>query len=128
MPANRRKRNRRRGWRRPGFALIALLALGLGAIAVATLTQLRQEPIDVAAAPAASGQVVFRVVPWAEVEIEQGETFVTPRAQPVTLSAGEHVVMFRHPTLGVFRKRIYVVNGEKRVVRHDFNDPLESES
>jgi hypothetical protein len=36
--------------------------------------------------------------------------------------------MFRHPTLGVFRKRIYVVNGEKRVVRHDFNDPLESES
>jgi serine/threonine-protein kinase len=65
------------------------------------------------------GLVSFVAYPWAEVEVD-GRSFLTPRVAPVSVSPGEHVVVFRHPTFGVARHRVIVSAGKTLLVRHAF--------
>jgi hypothetical protein len=64
--------------------------------------------------------VSFVAYPWAEIQIDGGERFLTPRAEPVSLAPGIHEVIFRHPRFGEQRRRLAVSSGQQDVVRHVF--------
>jgi hypothetical protein len=64
--------------------------------------------------------VVFTAYPWAEIRIDEGDPFLTPRATPLDLRPGEHEVVFRHPRHGEYRQRFRVFPGEQRIIGHDF--------
>jgi serine/threonine-protein kinase len=74
-----------------------------------------------AAAPAPSPARV-RVVawPWAEVRIDGGAPFLTPRAEPLLLLPGTHKVVFEHSRFGRAEETIDVRAGQELVVGHDF--------
>jgi hypothetical protein len=81
-------------------------------------------PPPVSAASAAGGPraaVSFVVYPWAEVSIETGPTFLTPRAAPVELAPGRYEIALEHPRFGAVHRTIEVAAGETRVVRHVFD-------
>jgi serine/threonine-protein kinase len=73
----------------------------------------------VAAAPEPA-RVRFVATPWAEVRVDDGEAFWTPRAERLTLSPGRHVARFTHPTLGRAEVEFELAAGEQRIVRHAF--------
>jgi hypothetical protein len=60
--------------------------------------------------------------PWAEISIDDGTSFLTPRAQPVELAPGSHRIVFAHPRYGEATVTIDVEPGEERVVRHTFQE------
>ena len=64
----------------------------------------------------------FVAHPWAEVTIDDGPSFLTPRAQPLELAPGPHRVVFTHPTYGQAVVSLDVQPGEERVVSHVFKD------
>ena len=66
----------------------------------------------------------FRFVahPWSEVTVDDGPSFLTPRAQPVELTPGPHRVVFTHPTYGQAVVSLDVKPGEERVVSHVFEE------
>jgi hypothetical protein len=76
-------------------------------------------PVSAAAGDAAS--VSFAVYPWAEISIETGPTFLTPRAAPVELAPGRYEVALAHPRYGVVHRTIEVAPGESKLVRHVFD-------
>lgn len=96
-----------------GTALILLSALLFRAFAGDPATP----PTAPDVTPAA---VVFHADPWAEVLVSGHEPFLTPRARPLELQPGRHVVEFRHPTLGVARRTLRVLPGEQRIMLHRF--------
>jgi serine/threonine-protein kinase len=76
-------------------------------------------PVSAAGGDAAS--VSFAVYPWAEISIETGPTFLTPRAAPVELAPGRYEVALTHPRYGVVHRTIEVAPGETKLVRHVFD-------
>ena len=76
-------------------------------------------PVSAAGGNAAS--VSFAVYPWAEISIETGPTFLTPRAAPVELAPGRYEVALTHPRYGVVHRTIEVAPGESKLVRHVFD-------
>jgi len=68
--------------------------------------------------PAAELRVV--AWPWAEVRIEGQASFFTPRAEPVSLEPGSHVVIFEHPTYGQAEYTLELAANDERVLRHVF--------
>jgi serine/threonine-protein kinase len=75
-----------------------------------------------ASVPLPPAQLRFVVHPWAQVEVGGDTTFLTPRAAPVEVPPGEHVILFRHPRLGTHKLRITVKPGEERVIRQVLPD------
>jgi serine/threonine-protein kinase len=73
----------------------------------------------VAAAPEPA-HVRFVADPWAEVTIDDGPSFFTPRAAPVDLPPGSHRVTLAHPTFGRSEVTLELKPGESRTVRHAF--------
>jgi hypothetical protein len=103
----------------------AVAGLGGAALLVAAAFLLsRPVPSDLPPAVEAGAPSVARVVfaarPWAEVQVDDGPRFVTPRADPVLLAPGEHEVRFRHPRHAEVMQRFQVMAGEERVVLYDF--------
>jgi serine/threonine-protein kinase len=89
--------------------------------ASAELAQVRfVEPL--APRPVEPAQVRFAAYPWAEISIEDGPSFLTPRAQPVELAPGSHRIVFAHPRYGEVTVTVDVEPGEERVVRHTFEE------
>jgi hypothetical protein len=77
-----------------------------------------------AAAPMPTGEparVRFAVFPWGAIRIDGGEPILTPRAEPVELSAGAHRIEIAHPTLGTERREITLAAGERVTLRHVFD-------
>lgn len=72
-------------------------------------------PTSASPAPA---RIAFVVYPWAEVRVDEGDPFLTPRAAPVELAPGEHQVVFRHPRFGEARRSLILKPGQRAVVRH----------
>jgi eukaryotic-like serine/threonine-protein kinase len=72
------------------------------------------------AAVAAPGQgtVRIRVLPWADVEVD-GELKGTTPLRPLALSAGSHILRFRHPDFRPLIKRITVRADETLTVEVD---------
>ena len=68
----------------------------------------------------APATVRFAAWPWAEVSIEGGESFLTPRAAPVTLAPGAHKIVFEHPVYGRAEYEIDLAPGEERSLLHVF--------
>ncbi|MEE2703229.1 MAG: protein kinase [Myxococcota bacterium] len=106
--------------RRRALALIGTVA----AILLAGIFWIRYErasaPRDVAApmpaATEAPGLVSFVAHPWAEIQVDDLPPFYTPQAAPLELAAGEHRVVFRHPTLGSREQTLRVIPGERQRV------------
>jgi serine/threonine-protein kinase len=111
-----------------GGAAVAVMALlgilqGIAPRGPATSIPVR-EPEAVAAVAAAPelpkpdpARIRFAVEPWAQVEVEGKAPFLTPRALPVELEPGDHLVIFRHPELGTVKRKIRVRAGEERVIQ-----------
>jgi len=59
--------------------------------------------------------------PWAEVRIDDGEPFHTPRATPLQLSPGEHRVIFEHPSFGRAEYTVELAPGEAEQLRHVYD-------
>jgi serine/threonine-protein kinase len=82
------------------------------------------EAPSVAALPVAAtvepAHVRFVVDPWAEITIDGGSGFFTPRAAPVELLPGSHRVILEHPSFGRSELTLDVGPGESRTVRHVF--------
>jgi serine/threonine protein kinase len=74
-------------------------------------------PPAVMAAPG-MGTVRIRVLPWADVEVD-GEMKGTTPLRPLSLSAGNHVLRFRHPDFRPLIKRITVRANETLAVEVD---------
>jgi len=71
--------------------------------------------------PAAeAARLRFVADPWAQVSIDDGPSFLTPRARPVALTPGPHRVTFTHPLYGRAVVSLEVKPGEERVVSHVF--------
>jgi hypothetical protein len=74
-------------------------------------------PPPVPAAPG-TGTVRIRVLPWADVEVD-GELKGTTPLRPLALSAGSHILRFRHPDFRPLIKRITVRADETLTVEVD---------
>jgi len=70
--------------------------------------------------PPAPAQVRIAAWPWAEVRVDDGAPFFTPRAEPLALAPGTHHVVFEHARFGRAERTIEVGPGQELVVRHDF--------
>jgi hypothetical protein len=94
-----------------GALLISVLLSGRGGP--------EREPVlpPVGGSSPGTGSVVLVVDPWAEVQIDGGASFLTPRAKPLELSVGDHEVLLRHPKIGTLKRTIRVKAGEHRVIR-----------
>jgi serine/threonine-protein kinase len=75
--------------------------------------------LPVVAAPEPA-HVRFVADPWAEVSIDGGASFFTPRAAPLDLRPGQHRVTLSHPTFGRVELTLDLTAGESRTVRHVF--------
>jgi hypothetical protein len=64
--------------------------------------------------------VRFVADPWAEITIDGGEHFLTPRAAPVELQPGSHRIILEHPSFGRSELTLDLQPGESRTVRHVF--------
>jgi serine/threonine protein kinase len=124
----------------PTRLLAASVALALGGAAWLALAPLSQResserpPVDAgkvgesrdlfvdldAAEAEQRARIRFAAYPWAEVSIDRGDPFLTPRAQHVELAPGRYEIAFRHPGYGEFRRVFHFEPGEERVVRHVF--------
>ena len=71
-----------------------------------------------AASTAGQGTVRIRVLPWADVEVD-GELKGTTPLRPLTLSAGTHVIRFRHPDFRPLIKRVTIRGDETLTVEVD---------
>lgn len=79
---------------------------------------LTEPPVTTPAPALAPAEVRFTAYPWAEVQVDDGEPFLTPRATPIELSPGSHRVTFVHPTFGAVAYDLDLAEGEDRVVSH----------
>ena len=73
-----------------------------------------------ALAPPEPALVRFVADPWAEITIDGGSSFFTPRAAPVKLQPGTHRIVLAHPTLGRIELTLDLQPGESRTVSHVF--------
>jgi serine/threonine-protein kinase len=78
-------------------------------------------PVSAAGAGAPPALISFVIHPWAEVSIEAGPTFLTPRAAPVELAPGRYEVALAHPRFGVVHRTIELAPGETKLVRHVYD-------
>ena len=74
----------------------------------------------VSALSAEPARVRIVAYPWAEVHLEDGRSFETPRAAAIKTEPGEQVIVFMHPTLGRAEVMLDLKPGEERIVRHTF--------
>lgn len=80
----------------------------------------RSAPALPPALPPEPAHVRFVADPWAEITIDGGASFFTPRAAPLDLQPGTHRVTLAHPTFGRVELTLDVKPGESRTVRHVF--------
>jgi serine/threonine-protein kinase len=85
-----------------------------------TPTPGRSAPVLPAAAAPAPAHVRFVADPWAEITIDGGSSFFTPRAAPVEVQPGSHRITLAHPSFGRSELTLDVQPGESRTVRHVF--------
>jgi len=74
----------------------------------------------VTAAPLEPAHVRVVADPWAQVTIDGGTRFFTPRAAPVDLPPGSHRITLEHPRFGRTELTLDLQPGESRTVRHVF--------
>jgi tRNA A-37 threonylcarbamoyl transferase component Bud32 len=77
-------------------------------------------PAPAAAAAPEPAHVRFVADPWAEVTIDGGAAFFTPRAAPVDLQPGSHRVTLEHPSFGRIELTLDLKPGESQTVHHVF--------
>jgi predicted Ser/Thr protein kinase len=81
------------------------------------------EPNAPALPPAAAPEpalVRFVADPWAEITVDGGKGFFTPRAAPLELQPGSHRITLEHPSFGRSELTLDLKPGESRTVRHVF--------
>ena len=80
----------------------------------------RTAPVMAAAAAPEPARVRFLADPWAEITVDGGSSFFTPRAAPVEFQPGSHRVTFEHPRFGRVELTLDLRPGESRTVSHVF--------
>jgi hypothetical protein len=111
----------RRAWRVPAV----ILAGGFVGAGLYWLQRGAPGPLEGSWDPGVSAagtpaEISFDAYPWAEVSIDSGPSFLTPRAKPVSLAPGTHRVQFQHPSFGEVVRTIEVEPGTQQAVRHVF--------
>ena len=125
-------RIRRYGWLLPVGAAAAMLAYGILGGRDEPGAPGRQPPIRVrvapqapavvpAAIPSGPARLRFAAVPWAEIRLEDGRSFHTPRAAPIEIVSGRHTIVFEHPRFGTAEVVVELQPGENRLVHHVFD-------
>jgi hypothetical protein len=71
-------------------------------------------------APGDPGHLRVVVHPWAEIHVEGRPPLLTPRAAPLELPPGRHVVRLWHPRYGEVVRTLQIESGESTVLRHVF--------
>jgi len=64
--------------------------------------------------------VRFVADPWAEITVDGGSSFFTPRAAAIDLQPGIHRITLEHPSFGRSELTLDLKPGESRTVRHVF--------
>jgi len=64
----------------------------------------------------------FAAVPWAEIRLEDGTSFYTPRAAPIEIQSGRHTIVFEHPRFGTAQVVVELEPGENRLIHHMFDE------
>jgi len=67
-----------------------------------------------------SGKLLFTSSPWAKVYVDNKLIGETPIAKPVLLAAGDHSVMFAHPSFDPIVMTVTVEPGKERSVEGNF--------
>lgn len=75
-------------------ALVAMIAIG----GAGRLIEKQSQKSAPAATTAATARLFVLARPWAEVWVDGEPVETTPLARPIVLSAGKHVVIFKHPS------------------------------
>jgi serine/threonine-protein kinase len=92
----------------------------IAAVEVPAFTAPSPVPAPVAPLSLEPAHVRFVADPWAEITIDGGGSFFTPRAAAVDLAPGRHQVTLQHPTYGRTELTLDLQAGESRTVRHVF--------
>ena len=80
----------------------------------------RSAPTLAVAALPEPAHVRFVADPWAEITVDGGQSFFTPRAASLELQPGNHRVTLAHPSFGRIELTVDLEPGESRTVRHVF--------
>ena len=80
----------------------------------------RSAPVLAVAALPEPAHVRFVADPWAEITVDGGQSFFTPRAASLELQPGSHRVILEHPSFGRIELTLDLQPGESRTVRHVF--------
>ena len=63
----------------------------------------------------------FAAVPWAEIRLEDGTRFYTPRAASIEIESGRHTIVLEHPRFGTAEVVVDLEPGEDRLLHHVFD-------
>jgi serine/threonine-protein kinase len=77
-------------------------------------------PVIAAAAAPEPAHLRFVADPWAEITVDGGTPFFTPRAAPLDLQPGTHRITLEHPSFGRTELTLDLEPGESRTVHHVF--------
>ncbi len=129
----KRNRIKKYGWLVPAAAAAAMVAFGMiGGQGEGAGDAVRKPERRVVTAPptpavvpavATSGpaRLRFAAVPWAEIRLQDGTRFYTPRAAPIEIESGRHTIVFEHPRFGTAEIVVDLEPGENRLIHHVFN-------
>ena len=115
------------GWLVPAGAVAGMVAFGVAGGQGEAANDPKAERQVVTAPPtpgvATSGaaRMRFAAVPWAQIRLEDGTRFFTPRAAPIEIESGRHTIVFEHPRLGTAEIVVDLEPGENRLIHHVFD-------
>ena len=85
---------------------------------VVVIKEAPRPPPPAAPVVVAKGELVLLIRPWAKVEVDGHEIGVTPLADPVQLSAGDHQVRLINPDLGKdITRTVHIVASERNTLK-----------
>ena len=74
-----------------------------------------------AVATSGPAKLRFAAVPWAEIRLQDGTRFFTPRAAPIETESGRQTIVFEHPRFGTAEVVVDLEPGEDRLIHHVFD-------
>jgi serine/threonine-protein kinase len=67
------------------------------------------------------GFVQFRIIPWAEISVNNQKIGITPIEKPVTVNSGKNIIKISNPKYGTYFDTIFVTGGETLYYKLNLN-------